>query len=79
MSGLQGYSFSITPSIHQRFVRAFNVTPITVTVIRGNIFVLINSMAMERDGCFLCEEAKMQLEKLFLALNCTEVGLTFFT
>lgn len=32
--------------------------------VRGNHFVLINSMAMEGDGCFLCRPAEVELSKI---------------
>ena len=40
---------------------AFNAPPIKMVSIRGNHFVLVNSMAMEGDGCFLCRQAEIKL------------------
>ncbi len=41
---------------------------------RGNVFVLINSMALEGDGCNMCREAEEQLEVISHRLRCSQVG-----
>ena len=32
--------------------------------IRGNHFVLVNSMALEGDGCFLCRPTEVAMNKI---------------
>lgn len=42
-------------------MNAFNAPPVKMASIRGNHFVLINSMAMEGDDCSLCRQAEVKL------------------
>ncbi|VDO42023.1 unnamed protein product [Brugia timori] len=41
-------------------------------VIGGNHFVLLNSMTLERDGCFLCTSTERQIEELSRSFDCTK-------
>lgn len=41
-----------------RFDRTFNSSAVQLTVIRGNTFVTINSMAMHMDSCHFCTHAQ---------------------
>lgn len=56
--------FRISPYLNQRFVSAFNAPAVQLITIRGNHFVLVNSMALEGDGCFLCKPAEQQLSQI---------------
>jgi hypothetical protein len=47
-----------------RFQEAFNTSAVRLVRLKDVNFVLINSMAMEMDGCFLCEEAVQQLKEV---------------
>lgn len=40
---------------------AFDSPAVRIVSVRGNHFVLVNSMALEGDGCFLCKPAEQQL------------------
>jgi len=42
----------------------FSTGPVELISIRNVHFVAINSMAMEMDGCFLCNAAKLKLNKI---------------
>uniref|UniRef100_T1HXJ6 Metallophos domain-containing protein n=1 Tax=Rhodnius prolixus TaxID=13249 RepID=T1HXJ6_RHOPR len=59
-----GFHYGITPYLHKRFAEAFGSPSVRLLSIAGNHFVLINSMAMEGDGCFLCRPAEMQLSNI---------------
>lgn len=58
------FIFSVSPYLNQRFVTAFNAPAVQLITVRGNHFVLVNSMALEGDGCFLCKPAEQQLTKI---------------
>lgn len=47
-----------------RFGAFFNNTGVEMYTIRGNHFVVINSMAMENDGCEFCDVAITDLQKV---------------
>ena len=63
----------MTEQNHRRFEEAFSAPSVQMVEIRGNIFILINSMAMEGDGCSLCSEAVSMIEKISLQLKCSQV------
>ncbi|XP_049787688.1 metallophosphoesterase 1 isoform X1 [Schistocerca cancellata] len=67
-----GFHYGISPYLHERFATAFNAPPVRLVSIKGNHFVLINSMAMEGDGCFLCRPAELQLQRISKRLKCTK-------
>ncbi|KAK3915561.1 Metallophosphoesterase 1 [Frankliniella fusca] len=67
-----GFHYSISPYLHERFMNAFNAPPIKMVSIRGNHFVLLNSMAMEGDGCFLCRQAEIKLMGIADKLRCIQ-------
>lgn len=58
------YSLAITPYLNQRFVNGLKSPSVKRVSIRGNHFVLINSMALEGDGCFLCRPTEIALNKI---------------
>lgn len=63
----------MTEQKHKRFEEAFSAPSVQMVEIQGNIFVLLNSMALEGDGCNLCSEAVSKLEKISLQLKCSRV------
>lgn len=52
------------PHLEKRFNKAFGTSPIELVSKRNIHFVLINSMAMEMDGCFLCYRAELKLKDI---------------
>ncbi|XP_019865055.2 metallophosphoesterase 1 isoform X2 [Aethina tumida] len=66
-----GFHYGVSPYLNQRFVTAFNAPAVQLVSLRGNHFVLINSMALEGDGCFLCKPAEYELNKIKKILQCT--------
>lgn len=56
--------------LYQRFSEAFGVLSAKLLEIKGNIFVLVNSIALEGDGCSMCSEAIVQLNEVARKVNC---------
>ncbi|XP_014259319.1 metallophosphoesterase 1 isoform X2 [Cimex lectularius] len=65
-----GFHYGISPYLHKRFTDAFNAPSVRMLTIEGNHFVLINSMAMEGDRCFLCRPAEIQIGNIAKKLKC---------
>ncbi|XP_041975326.1 metallophosphoesterase 1-like [Aricia agestis] len=66
-----GFHYSITPQLASRFETKLNSPPVQLVSIRGNHFVLINSMALEGDGCSLCSRAVTEIDKISDILKCS--------
>lgn len=60
------------PILVERFDKVYNNTDNSLLSIRGNHFVFINSMSLERDGCDLCTEAEQKLRALSKQLECAK-------
>ena len=48
----------------ERFHKSFNISSADVLRIGGVTFVTLNSMAMENDGCNICQEAVNRINKI---------------
>lgn len=59
-----GFHYRTHPFFVNRFNKAFNSSGVDLVSLRGNHFVIINSVAMERDGCEICERAERRLKRL---------------
>lgn len=59
-----GFHYAVTPHLRARFEEAFGVRSVDRFSIKGVHFVTVNSMAMEGDGCGMCQEAKGQLREI---------------
>lgn len=66
--------YSVNRQLYKRFRKTFATPSVKYVVIKDNIFVLINSMAMEGDKCDMCSEAVNLLESLSKVLNCAKKG-----
>ncbi|XP_060680472.1 metallophosphoesterase 1 isoform X2 [Hemiscyllium ocellatum] len=55
----------------QRFEGVFNFTSAKVVTRKGINFVLVNSIALQGDGCSICSQVENDLQQLSLALNCS--------
>ncbi|CAD5208961.1 unnamed protein product [Bursaphelenchus xylophilus] len=67
-----GFHYAVRPGNVKRYVKAFgNDKGIEHLEIGGNHFVLINSVAMEGDGCGLCQTAVEELNKISETLECS--------
>ena len=58
---------------HRRFSQHFGAPSVRMLSIRGNVFVLLNSIAFEGDRCTMCKEAESQLQDITLKLDCSKV------
>lgn len=59
-----GFHYAVTPYLDQRFRAAFRTRSVRRVRVKNVTFVLINSVAFEGDGCFLCAEASEALVKI---------------
>lgn len=67
-----GFHYAITPYLNQRFINGLKAPSIRRISIRGNHFILINSMALEGDGCFLCRPTEITLNKIAKHIRCAK-------
>ncbi|XP_012252317.2 metallophosphoesterase 1 isoform X2 [Athalia rosae] len=67
-----GFHYKIIPYLNQRFVNGMKAPNVRKISIRGNHFVLLNSMALEGDGCFLCRPTEIALDRIAKQLQCTK-------
>ncbi|XP_075214748.1 per1-like protein PGAP5 [Lycorma delicatula] len=67
-----GFHYGVSPYLQERFSRAFDAPSVRMISVYGNHFVMVNSMAMEGDGCFLCRPAELQINKIVARLRCTK-------
>ncbi|XP_045600886.2 metallophosphoesterase 1 isoform X1 [Procambarus clarkii] len=65
-----GFHYSISPYLVSRFQWAFGVGAVKLLQIEGVTFVIINSMAMEGDDCFLCKPALGKIKSISKQLSC---------
>lgn len=67
-----GFHYRVNPYLQKRFEAGFKAPSVQLISVRGNNFVLINSMALEGDGCFLCKPAEEELKKIEKTLKCAQ-------
>lgn len=67
-----GFHYMITSHKKYRFEEAFGSKSVALLRVRGVVFVLLNSMAMEGDGCDLCSETEEALHKVSTQLRCAK-------
>lgn len=67
-----GFHYMITDYNRRRFSKAFSTSPVQMVHVEGLTFVLLNSMAMEGDGCNLCSQAVNELEDISWELKCAK-------
>lgn len=58
---------------NRRFFKGFGGDNVEAISVRGNVFVLLNSMALDDDDCFMCSATRKELRDLSLALSCSQV------
>lgn len=69
-----GFHYNTNPTLVNRFDKFFNSSGVDLISRRGVHFVSIDSMAMEGDGCFLCDKAERLLRKISERFKCSKVG-----
>ncbi|XP_015173959.1 PREDICTED: metallophosphoesterase 1 [Polistes dominula] len=67
-----GFHYAITPYTNQRFVNKMKAPSVRRISSNGNHFILINSMALEGDGCFLCKSTEIAINKIAEQLQCAK-------
>lgn len=67
-----GFHYVMTDKKHDRFVKAFDAPAVKLVQIQNIIFVMINSMALEGDGCHICSEAMEKLRDIKWKLKCAK-------
>ncbi|CAD6219324.1 GSCOCG00004914001-RA-CDS [Cotesia congregata] len=67
-----GFHYAITPYKNQRFINSMKSPNVKRVSIRGTHFILINSMAFEGDGCFLCRPAEVKIHEISKQLKCAK-------
>ena len=58
------YFLAITRFLHQRFVKSMDAPSVKRVSVRNNHFILINSMALEGDNCFLCKPTEIAVKNI---------------
>ncbi|KAL4227147.1 Metallophosphoesterase 1 [Mactra antiquata] len=67
-----GFHYMMTDMKHNRFKTAFDAPSVRTVTIRDVTFILINSMAMEGDGCHLCDDAEEKIREIKWQLKCSK-------
>lgn len=62
----------------ERFTAAFKSPSVKSINIKGNIFVMLNSMAFEGDRCSMCAEAQEKLQGIAHTLSCARVRQNYW-
>ncbi|KAM4687647.1 metallophosphoesterase 1 [Discoglossus pictus] len=68
-----GFHYDMNSYKLKRFEKVFNMTSGKVVTRKGINFVLVNSIALEGDGCEICSAAEDQLIKMSRKLNCSRM------
>ncbi|XP_077983312.1 metallophosphoesterase 1-like [Glandiceps talaboti] len=66
-----GFHHDVRPDLLNRFEMAFDIPSVKVLSIKNNNFVLLNSMAMQEDECYMCEGVEEKLVEVSEWLNCS--------
>ncbi|KAJ7418406.1 hypothetical protein WISP_59371 [Willisornis vidua] len=66
-----GFHYEMTTYKVNRFEQVFNLTSGKLITRKGINFVLVNSVAMEGDGCAVCRASEAKLVALSHRLNCS--------
>uniref|UniRef100_A0A452IZP9 Metallophosphoesterase 1 n=1 Tax=Gopherus agassizii TaxID=38772 RepID=A0A452IZP9_9SAUR len=67
-----GFHYEMTTYKLKRFAQVFNFTSGKLITRKGVNFVMVNSVALEGDGCTICSRAEAKLMKLSHKLNCSQ-------
>ncbi|XP_074616158.1 metallophosphoesterase 1-like [Acropora palmata] len=67
-----GFHSEASGDLHlfQRFSSVFDSPSVKLLSIKGNLFVLVNSVAMQGDGCAMCSKAMVELDTVADKLDC---------
>ncbi|CAH1780397.1 unnamed protein product [Owenia fusiformis] len=67
-----GFHFATNKHKVHRFTEGFNTSSVEHITIDGSNFILVNSMAMEGDGCHMCLKAESKLKEISKSLKCAQ-------
>lgn len=67
-----GFHYAAHPYLTERFYREMNSSGVQLISVNDVHFVTINSIAMEGDGCTLCERAERELIRISYQLECSQ-------
>lgn len=59
-----GFHYRMNKNNLKRFYKSFNTSSCDIIKIGNVTFITINSMAMEQDGCNICEEAERKIQSI---------------
>lgn len=65
-----GFHYDMGEHKLERFNRSFGTRYLTLHAAADALFVSVNSMAMENDGCRLCVQAQRELKRINSTLEC---------
>uniref|UniRef100_A0A336LLC1 Metallophosphoesterase 1 homolog n=1 Tax=Culicoides sonorensis TaxID=179676 RepID=A0A336LLC1_CULSO len=65
-----GFHYAAHPYLTERFYRTMNSSGVQLFTFKNVHFITINSIAMEGDGCQLCEGAERELIRISYQLEC---------
>lgn len=68
-----GFHYRMHSYFLDRFAENFNHTGVELVTIKNTHFVMINSMAMENDGCEFCSKAMKELDSVSRKLKCLKI------
>ncbi|XP_062986610.1 metallophosphoesterase 1 isoform X2 [Elgaria multicarinata webbii] len=66
-----GFHYEMTAFKLERFSKVFNFTSEKLVTRKGINFIMVNSVALEGDGCTICRTAEANLAELSHKLNCS--------
>lgn len=69
------YFYRLHPYVVRRFKAAFNESANTLITVKDTHFVLLNSMTLSRDGCYFCQSAEAEIQRISKRLNCAKHNL----
>lgn len=68
-----GFHYRMYSYFLDRFAEKFNHTGVELVSIKDVHFVIVNSMAMENDGCEFCSKAMKELDTISRKLKCLKI------
>ncbi|XP_044282466.1 metallophosphoesterase 1 isoform X1 [Varanus komodoensis] len=66
-----GFHYEMTAFKLERFSKVFNFASGKIVTRKGVNFIMVNSVALEGDGCSICRTAEARLAQLSHKLNCS--------
>ncbi|XP_064640414.1 metallophosphoesterase 1-like isoform X2 [Lineus longissimus] len=67
-----GFHYMMSDHKLKRFEDSFKADMVRMVNLDGSLFILVNSMALEGDGCKLCMTARIKLKKIARQLQCSK-------